>query len=204
MSIYRERGYETGYRTGRSIGMAYLESPELKQGDRTELKAGSDFIKIMSSGGVASPTDPFDAIQYTPEEIRAVLVQDDRLAPKDYVFALRGQEDKAWPLDAFEGGQVINDAELDVVLVGDAATRSASFSVAMASSLSIHRKSFSSREIFSISAFIASSCISFCSSSPSVSSNSASREGDMVRRSQPASSIISSVFLKLAPMTSVW
>jgi imidazolonepropionase-like amidohydrolase len=44
---------------------------------RTELKAGSDFIKIMSSGGVASPTDPFDAIQYTADEVRAATVETD-------------------------------------------------------------------------------------------------------------------------------
>lgn len=41
--VYRQRGYETGYRTGRSIGMAYLESPELKQGDKTILQAGMTF-----------------------------------------------------------------------------------------------------------------------------------------------------------------
>ena len=41
--IYLARGYETGYRTGRSIGMAYLESPELKQGDKTILAAGMTF-----------------------------------------------------------------------------------------------------------------------------------------------------------------
>lgn len=41
--VYREHGYETGYRTGRSIGMAYLESPELKQGDKTILQAGMTF-----------------------------------------------------------------------------------------------------------------------------------------------------------------
>lgn len=44
---------------------------------RTELRAGSDFIKIMSSGGVASPSDPFDAIQYTAEEVRAATVETD-------------------------------------------------------------------------------------------------------------------------------
>jgi len=43
IEVYRERGYETGYRTGRSIGMAYLESPELKQGDKTMLQAGMTF-----------------------------------------------------------------------------------------------------------------------------------------------------------------
>ena len=41
--IYAERGYETGYRTGRSIGMAYLESPELKEGDKTILQPGMTF-----------------------------------------------------------------------------------------------------------------------------------------------------------------
>lgn len=41
--VYRQRGYETGYRTGRSIGVAYLEAPELKEGDKTVLQAGMTF-----------------------------------------------------------------------------------------------------------------------------------------------------------------
>ena len=41
--VYAERGYETGYRTGRSIGMSYLEAPELKAGDKTILKPGMTF-----------------------------------------------------------------------------------------------------------------------------------------------------------------
>jgi Xaa-Pro aminopeptidase len=41
--IYKEKGYTTAYRTGRSIGMSYLESPELKKGDKTTLKAGMTF-----------------------------------------------------------------------------------------------------------------------------------------------------------------
>ena len=41
--IYKEKGYRTAYRTGRSIGMSYLEAPELKQGDKTVLKAGMTF-----------------------------------------------------------------------------------------------------------------------------------------------------------------
>ncbi len=44
---------------------------------RLELREGSNFIKIMSSGGVASPSDPFDAIQYTAEEIRAATIETD-------------------------------------------------------------------------------------------------------------------------------
>ncbi|MEO1459003.1 MAG: M24 family metallopeptidase, partial [Pseudomonadota bacterium] len=42
-AIYAERGYATGYRTGRAIGMAYLEAPELKQGDTTVLRPGMTF-----------------------------------------------------------------------------------------------------------------------------------------------------------------
>ncbi|WP_101068064.1 M24 family metallopeptidase [Roseovarius salinarum] len=41
--VYRARGYETGYRTGRSIGVAYLEAPELKAGDTTTLRPGMTF-----------------------------------------------------------------------------------------------------------------------------------------------------------------
>ena len=41
--VYRARGYSTGYRTGRSIGVAYLEAPELKAGDMTVLRPGMTF-----------------------------------------------------------------------------------------------------------------------------------------------------------------
>jgi Xaa-Pro aminopeptidase len=42
-AVYAERGYATGYRTGRSIGIACLEAPELKAGDRTVLRPGMTF-----------------------------------------------------------------------------------------------------------------------------------------------------------------
>jgi len=41
--VYRAQGYATGYRTGRSIGMSYLEAPELKAGDMTILRPGMTF-----------------------------------------------------------------------------------------------------------------------------------------------------------------
>ncbi len=42
-AVYQQAGYETGYRTGRAIGMSYLEVPELKIGDETILQAGMTF-----------------------------------------------------------------------------------------------------------------------------------------------------------------
>ena len=52
--VYAARGYETGYRTGRSIGMSYLEAPELKAGDTTILRPGMTFAVDggISVGGV--------------------------------------------------------------------------------------------------------------------------------------------------------
>jgi imidazolonepropionase-like amidohydrolase len=47
----------------------------VRKAARHELRDGSDFLKIMSSGGVASPTDPFDSIQYTGEEVRAITIE---------------------------------------------------------------------------------------------------------------------------------
>ena len=41
--VYGERGYASAYRTGRSIGMSYLEAPELKAGDETILQPGMTF-----------------------------------------------------------------------------------------------------------------------------------------------------------------
>ncbi|RFU81799.1 amidohydrolase [Trichoderma arundinaceum] len=39
---------------------------------REQIRQGADFIKIMTSGGVASPTDKLDQIQFTAAEIRAI------------------------------------------------------------------------------------------------------------------------------------
>ncbi|KAI1094451.1 hypothetical protein F5B19DRAFT_58556 [Rostrohypoxylon terebratum] len=41
---------------------------------RDELRRGADFIKIMGSGGVVSPTDRLENIQFSPEEIRAFVL----------------------------------------------------------------------------------------------------------------------------------
>jgi imidazolonepropionase-like amidohydrolase len=45
----------------------------IRQATREELRNGANHIKIMVSGGVASPTDTVDANQYSLDEIRAVV-----------------------------------------------------------------------------------------------------------------------------------
>ncbi len=81
--VYRERGYQTGYRTGRSIGMSYLEAPELKAGDRTILQPGMTFavdggISLDGSLGgrigdsIVVTEDGCDYLTEYPREIRIV------------------------------------------------------------------------------------------------------------------------------------
>lgn len=52
---------------------------------RELLQMGADQIKIMSSGGVASPTDPVNALGYSLEETRAIV--DEAAARQTYVLA---------------------------------------------------------------------------------------------------------------------
>ncbi|MER6529603.1 amidohydrolase family protein [Streptomyces sp. NPDC001508] len=52
---------------------------------RDELRKGAHHIKVMASGGVASPTDRIDSTQYSDEELRAVV--EEARAANRYVAA---------------------------------------------------------------------------------------------------------------------
>ena len=54
------------------IKAAREELPECIKAAREELRTGADFIKIMAGGGVASPTDKLENVQFTVEEVRAI------------------------------------------------------------------------------------------------------------------------------------
>ncbi|MBC8292506.1 MAG: amidohydrolase family protein [Proteobacteria bacterium] len=45
----------------------------VRKAAREELRRGATQVKIMASGGVASPTDPVWNVQYSPEEMRAIV-----------------------------------------------------------------------------------------------------------------------------------
>lgn len=51
---------------------------DVRRAVREELRRGANHIKIMASGGVASPTDPLDRCQYSEEEIRAAVEEAER------------------------------------------------------------------------------------------------------------------------------
>ncbi len=57
----------------------------VRRAAREELKGGADQIKVMAGGGIATPTDPIDTVQYTEEEIRAAVAE--AAARRTYAFA---------------------------------------------------------------------------------------------------------------------
>jgi imidazolonepropionase-like amidohydrolase len=59
--------------TTTGLGRVCNGVPECMQAVREGIRTGSDFIKIMGSGGVSSPTDKIDHLQFTGEEIRAMV-----------------------------------------------------------------------------------------------------------------------------------
>lgn len=68
-----------------SIGVIADGVDEVRRAIRAELKRGAHAIKIMASGGVASPSDPIWTLQYSDEEI-ATAVWETR-AWRTYVVA---------------------------------------------------------------------------------------------------------------------
>jgi imidazolonepropionase-like amidohydrolase len=56
-----------------SIGTVCDGVPEVRRTVRDEIRRGANHIKLMLSGGVASPTDRVDSTQFSEEEIRAAV-----------------------------------------------------------------------------------------------------------------------------------
>jgi len=72
------------FRAG-DIGRVVDGVDNLRRAVREEFLMGADQIKIMASGGVASPTDPIAAFGYAEDEIRAVV--DEAHGRQSYVMA---------------------------------------------------------------------------------------------------------------------
>lgn len=53
--------------------------PEVRRAVREQVRMGADFIKVMASGGAASPTDKLDCAQYSEEELR-IIVEEAQMA----------------------------------------------------------------------------------------------------------------------------
>lgn len=56
-----------------AFGIVADGADAVRKAARHLLRDGSDFLKIHVSGGVASPSDPLDCVQYTPGEVAAAV-----------------------------------------------------------------------------------------------------------------------------------
>jgi imidazolonepropionase-like amidohydrolase len=82
---------------------------------RDELRTGAHHIKVMASGGVASPTDRIDSVQYSMDELRAVV--DEAAAASRYVAAhayTAGAVNRAIEagIRSIEHGNLIDDSSI--------------------------------------------------------------------------------------------
>ena len=56
-----------------SMGLIVDGVDNVRAACRTMIKEGADFIKVMANGGVSSPNDPIHSIQYSRDEIAAMV-----------------------------------------------------------------------------------------------------------------------------------
>ncbi|ABE34544.1 amidohydrolase family protein [Paraburkholderia xenovorans LB400] len=68
-----------------AIGRIVDGVDEIRKAVREEMRSGAHHIKIMASGGVASPTDPIGNLQFSVDEIKAVV--EEAASHQTYVMA---------------------------------------------------------------------------------------------------------------------
>lgn len=78
----------------RGIGRVCDGVGECRRAARDELRRGAHAIKVMASGGVASPTDRLTNTQFSLEELRAIVEEAE--AAGTYVFVLFGRGTGLW------------------------------------------------------------------------------------------------------------
>lgn len=60
-----------------TMGVVCDGVPEVRRAAREEIRRGAHHVKVMLSGGVASPTDRVDSVQFSVDEIRAAVEEAD-------------------------------------------------------------------------------------------------------------------------------
>jgi len=85
-ALEADRGIGNPMDEGMARFTAVVDGPDaMRHAVREELRRGATQIKLMLSGGVASPTDPLDRLQFSDEEIRVAVEEVSRRGT--YCFA---------------------------------------------------------------------------------------------------------------------
>jgi len=106
-----------------SVGRVVDGVPAVREAARDELRKGAHHIKIMASGGIASPTDRMDSTQFSATEIAAVVEEAE--AANRYVAAhayTARAVNRCLELGvrSIEHGNLIDQSSVDLFLKHDA------------------------------------------------------------------------------------
>ena len=90
---------------------------------REQFRMGAQFIKICATGGVSSPTDRIDDVQFSPEELRAIVQEAKR--HHNYVAAHCTGNEGAYQallagVECIEHGVMLTQREIDLMAEMDA------------------------------------------------------------------------------------
>jgi imidazolonepropionase-like amidohydrolase len=106
-----------------NIGLVCDGVDEVRRGVREQLRTGAGHVKIMLSGGVASPTDRVDSTQFSAEEIRAA-VQEAEAANRyvtGHAYTARAiNRGLAEGVRSIEHGNLLDQSSIDLFLEHDA------------------------------------------------------------------------------------
>lgn len=96
---------------------------ECVRGVREQFRLGGKFIKICATGGVSSPTDRVDDVQFSPEELRAIVEETKR--HHSYVCAHCTGNEGAYQallagVECIEHGVYLTQREIDLMKEKDA------------------------------------------------------------------------------------
>jgi imidazolonepropionase-like amidohydrolase len=72
-SVYTQPGEPSNHKIGSMIARVCDGVSQVREAARDELRKGAHFVKVMASGGAASVTDPIDNLQFSGEELRAIV-----------------------------------------------------------------------------------------------------------------------------------
>lgn len=82
---FREPGDASDDLCGHGVGRVVDGVDEVRRAARDELRRGATHLKVMASGGAASPTDRMDSTQFSDDELRAAV--EEAQAANRYVAA---------------------------------------------------------------------------------------------------------------------
>lgn len=90
---------------------------------REQFRAGAKFIKVCATGGVSSPADRIDDVQFSPEELRAIVGEAQR--HHSYVAAHCTGNEGAYQallagVECIEHGVMLSQREIDLMAERDA------------------------------------------------------------------------------------